>query len=450
MPCGSFRNKEMRFTFQVFFLRLCLRHLPETHSHPQPKLVSLVSCLIRCGKCDTLFAFKRGWELTACGIKRMSPGQRQSTDSKVAVWSLGPQPAEEFQDFSLVSALFLIKDMTIIIRVLLFLSLTSTALLFPYNSLQKEPRVEFESSGSSSNEPVQGIIKVVQLDPGRMSPSMFFRRGLPHRRAVSPRSRVPFPAFLSRGRPGLASAPRAPVSPLHNLSPQSTSEMELKKKQGLHMWQKVIDKGDKMTLPVNLKDTKQTCTAVSFEQVSVCFDSIVFLWMPKSLQDFIHVDKTINKCSPCWQMFTLQGWLECCLLVKLLPCLSETWPRLSSSQHVTADGCQTVRVHNKLCFGQCSSLFVPSEGEVAEPGPGTGAFHHRAPCTRCAPVKARTVTVPLRCGAGVREKRVMVVEECKCETSREQRAAEAAASTHLWLDLLRLTPNYCQNGLSGI
>uniref|UniRef100_A0A3P9HIV8 DAN domain family, member 5 n=1 Tax=Oryzias latipes TaxID=8090 RepID=A0A3P9HIV8_ORYLA len=295
----------------------------------------------------------------------MSPGQRQSTDSKVAVWSLGPQPAEEFQDFSLVSTLFLIKDMTIIIRVLLFLSLTSTALLFPYNSLQKEPRVEFESSGSSPNEPVQGIIKVVQLDPGRMSPSMFFRRGLPHRRALSPRSRVPFPAFLSRGRPGLASAPRAPVSPLHNLSPQSTSEMELKKNQGLHMWQKVIDKGDKMKLPVNLKDTKQTCTAVSFEQ------------------------------------------------------------------HVTADGCQTVRVHNKLCFGQCSSLFVPSEGEVAEPGPGTGAFHHRAPCTRCAPVKARTVTVPLRCGAGVREKRVMVVEECKCETSREQRAAEAAASTHL-------------------
>ncbi|XP_024145989.1 DAN domain family member 5 [Oryzias melastigma] len=246
--------------------------------------------------------------------------------------------------------------MAIIIRFLFFLTLTSTALLFPYNTLRK---VEFESSGSGPNEPVQGVIKVVRLDPGSMSPSEFFRRGLPHRRALSPRSRLPFPDFLSRGRPGLAPAPRAPVSPLHNLSPQSTSEMELKmkKKQGLHMWQKVLDKGDKTTLPVNLKDPKQSCAAVSFVQ------------------------------------------------------------------HVTADGCQTVRVHNKLCFGQCSSLFVPPQSEVMGPGPGT------APCSRCAPVEARTVTVPLRCGAEVREKRVMVVEECKCETSREQRGAEAA--THL-------------------
>lgn len=165
-----------------------------------------------------------------------------------------------------------IKDMAIIIRFLFFLTLTSTALLFPYNSLRK---VEFESSGSGPNEPVQGVIKVVRLDPGSMSPSEFFRRGLPHRRALSPRSRLPFPDFLSRGRPGLAPAPRAPVSPLHNLSPQSTSEMELKmkKKQGLHMWQKVLDKGDKTTLPVNLKDPKQSCAAVSFVQVSVCFIS---------------------------------------------------------------------------------------------------------------------------------------------------------------------------------
>ncbi|MEQ2211792.1 hypothetical protein XENOCAPTIV_016335 [Xenoophorus captivus] len=115
-----------------------------------------------------------------------------------------------------------------------------------------------------------------------------------------------------------------------------------------------------------------------------------------------------------------------CLLINLLLYLSQTQPFLSSSQHVTADGCQTVIVHNKLCFGQCSSLFVPSEGEFADLSPGTGAFHRQAPCSRCAPFKAQTVTVPLRCGAQVLEKRVMVVEECKCETGRE-----AAAYTHL-------------------
>lgn len=120
-----------------------------------------------------------------------------------------------------------------------------------------------------------------------------------------------------------------------------------------------------------------------------------------------------------------------CLLIKLLLCLSQPQPSLSSSQRVTADGCQTVTVYNKLCFGQCSSLFVPSEGEFADLSPGTGAFHRRAPCSRCAPFKAQTVTVPLRCGSQVREKRVMVVEECKCETGREEKSAEAASYTQL-------------------
>lgn len=97
---------------------------------------------------------------------------------------------------------------------------------------------------------------------------------------------------------------------------------------------------------------------------------------------------------------------------------------------MTADGCDTVTVHNKLCFGQCSSLFVPSEGEFAGLGAGLRS-HRRAPCSRCAPSKAHTVAVSLRCGAEVREKRVMVVEECKCESGGEENNAEAAASPHL-------------------
>ncbi|XP_068448260.1 DAN domain family member 5 isoform X2 [Clinocottus analis] len=157
--------------------------------------------------------------------------------------------------------------------------------------------------------------------------------------------------------------PKAPSSPLHLLHPKSPAGMDLKKRQGLQMWQRALNKGDKMSasLPINLKDTKQACTAVPF------------------------------------------------------------------TQRVTADACDAVTVHNKLCFGQCSSLFVPSEGEFA----GSGAPRHRAPCSRCAPSRAHTVAVPLRCGAKVQVKRVMLVEECKCETSREEKSAEAAASARL-------------------
>lgn len=100
------------------------------------------------------------------------------------------------------------------------------------------------------------------------------------------------------------------------------------------------------------------------------------------------------------------------------------------SQRVTAPGCSTVTVHNQLCFGQCSSMFVPPEAELnTAAGP---LLRHRAPCSRCAPSKARTVIVPLLCGGGrVQQRRALVVEECKCETGREERSAEAAAAEEL-------------------
>ncbi|XP_016326125.1 gremlin-2-like [Sinocyclocheilus anshuiensis] len=82
------------------------------------------------------------------------------------------------------------------------------------------------------------------------------------------------------------------------------------------------------------------------------------------------------------------------------------------TQRLTEDGCETVTVHNNLCYGQCSSMFVPSSGE--------SRGQQRAQCTRCSPSKPRSVLVPLRCGAEVRERRVMIVEECKCETSSEE------------------------------
>ncbi|XP_029367220.1 DAN domain family member 5 [Echeneis naucrates] len=253
---------------------------------------------------------------------------------------------------------------------LIFLSgWTASAFTIPHNTFVNTVEgsmAEAESSGSGPDEPLRGTVKVVQLNPPALTQSSFFRRGFTQRGAPSLRPKLPFPAFLSQGRPGVALVSKAPVNPLRRLHPKTSTEIELKKRQSLQMWQRAVDKGTKtVPLPVSLKDTKQTCTAVPF------------------------------------------------------------------TQRVTKDGCETVSVHNKLCFGQCSSLFVPSEGEFAGLAPGTGAFHHRAPCSRCAPSKAHTVTVHLRCGTEVQERRVMMVEECKCETGGEERAAESAASIQL-------------------
>nr|XP_057947597.1 DAN domain family member 5 [Doryrhamphus excisus] len=242
---------------------------------------------------------------------------------------------------------------------LLFLSTLAAASPFPYNTLERAHKVsndEFESSGNGPRESVQGVVKVVQLDPRALAQSGLFRRGLAPRRAPSLRSRLPFPAFLSQARPG--AAPKAPVRPLHHLQAKKPTEVDLKKRQGLQMWQRAMEKGNKIAvpLPATLKDAKQTCTAVPF------------------------------------------------------------------IQRVTSEGCATVTVHNKLCFGQCSSLFVPSEMDPT----GKGS-RQRAPCSRCAPFKAHMVTIPLQCGARVQERRVMLVEECKCETGREETNAEEAA-----------------------
>ncbi|XP_061685393.1 DAN domain family member 5 [Syngnathoides biaculeatus] len=225
---------------------------------------------------------------------------------------------------------------------------------FPRNILERFPelsKTEFESSGGGlAGDPVRGLVRVVQLDP--RSPA---QSGLFGRRSQVRSSGPAFPAFLSQGRPG--PAPKAPVSPLHRLEAGRPAEVEHKKRRGLHMWQRAIDKGNKMavSLPANLKDAKQTCAAVPFVQ------------------------------------------------------------------RVTAEGCSAVTLHNKLCFGQCSSLFVPADAEPT----GKGS-RQRPPCSRCAPSEARAVTVPLRCGAEVRHRRVTLVEECKCETGREDRNAEGA------------------------
>lgn len=163
--------------------------------------------------------------------------------------------------------MYCFQTMAFLISLNILSTWTVSALMFPYNSVLRDSRDKFESSGGGPDRAEQGIVKVVQLDPRNLVHSGLFRRGLSHRGTPSHTSRLPFPAFLSRGRPGPAQAPMEAASPLHHLRPKGPTETDVKKKQGMQMWQKVMDKGGKVSLPINFKDTKQTCTAVPFTQV---------------------------------------------------------------------------------------------------------------------------------------------------------------------------------------
>ncbi|KAL1005791.1 hypothetical protein UPYG_G00064050 [Umbra pygmaea] len=271
--------------------------------------------------------------------------------------------------------------MTLIINFVLLASFAGLTLAFPFpyngiRSVRKKGTIrDLESSGSGpvdEHEPIRGTVKVVRLNPHKLGESGLFRRGgLSPREAPGPRR--PFPAFLAMGRPGspaihskAAAVPQHPLSHLR-YSGQVNSGTDVRKKQGFEMWQRAMDKN-------NHRKTTSTL-------------------LPHSLKD------SANR---------------------------QTCTAIPFTQRITSDGCDTVTVHNKLCFGQCNSLFIPSGWESSS----QSNAERRAPCSRCAPSKAHTVTVPLRCKTGEQEKHVLVVEECKCETGREDGNVEAVGSKH--------------------
>ncbi|KAK2818166.1 hypothetical protein Q7C36_022099 [Tachysurus vachellii] len=169
--------------------------------------------------------------------------------------------------------------------------------------------------------------------------------------------RTPFPAFLNLGRPEPSVHARAPAASLSHLSAGYTG-VDVRKRQGLEMWQRVMQKSEPRK-----------------EILSLPFNS---------------KDAETQSCAA-----------------------------LPFTQRITEEGCESITVPNKLCFGQCSSMFVPNGGSnLRRGGPS---------CSRCGPSRARTVHVPMRCGSQVREKRVMLVEECKCETGREEEKSDNLA-----------------------
>lgn len=104
-PCSEFRPKALFLLNEVItnnsssswsdpnsVLYNLLFTLRRHHSggHPWLGVFGAVRCLLRCGNCDTFSALKCRWEPAASCIKPLLPSHWWNTDSKVAVWNLGP------------------------------------------------------------------------------------------------------------------------------------------------------------------------------------------------------------------------------------------------------------------------------------------------------------------------------------------------------------------------
>ncbi|XP_003468205.1 DAN domain family member 5 [Cavia porcellus] len=77
-------------------------------------------------------------------------------------------------------------------------------------------------------------------------------------------------------------------------------------------------------------------------------------------------------------------------------------------QVLTRPRCTTTRVHNRLCFGHCASLYVPGSEAIL------------SSCNSCVPARTRRMPIALWCGMGGPRtpRRVKIsaelVEGCRC------------------------------------
>ncbi|KAI7810572.1 DAN domain family member 5 [Triplophysa rosa] len=228
----------------------------------------------------------------------------------------------------------------------ILLSVCTLVCAFPRTALRNFHRHPGKDFESSGSGPDEPIRGSVRVV--KLSPH-FLRRAAGafgnHAPSRSTPGRSAFPAFLARGLPGPSVLTHnKPAVLLPHIGASNTGDA---KKQGLEMWRRVTRKSDRGREAVALRIN--------------------------------HKDMSKQSCAA-----------------------------VPFTQRITEDGCETVTVHNNMCFGQCTSMFVPSNGE--------SRAQRDAHCTRCGPSKSRYVVVPLRCGPEVRERRVMVVEGCKCET----------------------------------
>ncbi|XP_021025426.1 DAN domain family member 5 [Mus caroli] len=89
--------------------------------------------------------------------------------------------------------------------------------------------------------------------------------------------------------------------------------------------------------------------------------------------------------------------------------LQETCKALSFVQVISRPGCTGARVLNHLCFGRCSSFYIPSSDSTPV-----------VLCNSCVPARKRWTSVTLWCGAGqlASPRRVRIstvlVQKCQC------------------------------------
>ncbi|XP_059902640.1 DAN domain family member 5 [Gadus macrocephalus] len=254
--------------------------------------------------------------------------------------------------------------------VLLLLSVWApSASTSPHHTIDSTLTTTLESSGSGPPEPPGLMLHRGVVKVVRLDSNLPFRGSGLFKRAPSAHRggpRRPFPAFLSRGRAGPAGGP-AGAPPPPPREKESPRGLEARKRQGLQMWQQAVSK-----------------------------------------------ERHSGKVS---------------LALSLKEARQQTCRAIPFPQRVMVEGCEAVTVHNKLCFGQCSSLFVPTGGLEEE----AGGRVRRGGCSRCSPSRTHAVRVVLRCGPrGFLERQVLVVEECRCESGREEDGAggEGPATLH--------------------
>ncbi|XP_005087369.1 LOW QUALITY PROTEIN: DAN domain family member 5 [Mesocricetus auratus] len=89
--------------------------------------------------------------------------------------------------------------------------------------------------------------------------------------------------------------------------------------------------------------------------------------------------------------------------------LQETCKTVAFIQVLSRPGCTAARVLNRLCFGHCSSFYIPSAG----PTPAVL-------CNSCVPAQKRQTSAVLWCGAGHTASRrpvrmpITLVQKCQC------------------------------------
>lgn len=166
--------------------------------------------------------------------------------------------------------------MSVKISTVLFL-LCVSAHAFPRHVIEdmKNGATEFETSGAGVDEPVRGSVRVVEVSPHFLRHAgmgMFGNRATPRRK---PSLRGAFPDFLALGRAGPSPSVKLSVPPLVHLR-DIHSGQDAKRRQGMSMWQRVMDKSGRekeaVALPINPKEvSKQSCAAVPFTQVCMPF-----------------------------------------------------------------------------------------------------------------------------------------------------------------------------------